>query len=190
MHTKFVLKMQHGEKGEVCKRQTRLLVCRTEEESFLEEMFSPVALYLVIKLIVSSRSQWGWAARDIDFEITFPNERLEKPVYIEMPAHLLSKSEYVGGVFRLRKSLYSLKHTSKFWSKLLIKTLSEFGLTEMNTVPCVFVGTTAVLLCYVDDSILFAADESCLENLYHKLGEHSRVNDLGKPKRFQRLDPT
>lgn len=63
-------------------------------------------------------------------------------------------------------------------------------MTEINTAPFLFVGTTAVLLGYVDHLILFAADEDTLNKLYQKAGKHFRVKELGKQKRFLVLDLT
>lgn len=60
----------------------------------------------------------------------------------------------------------------------------------MNTAPGVYVGNSAVMLCNVGDSMLFAADEHSLDNSYHELGKRFRVKNLGKLNRFLRLDLT
>lgn len=59
---------------------------------------------------------------------------------------------------------------------------------EMNTALFVFVGTSAIVQCYLDDLILFAGDEKFLDNLCPKLGQYFRVKDLGKPRGFLRLN--
>lgn len=58
----------------------------------------------------------------------------------------------------------------------------------MNTAPCVFIGLTAVVLCFVDDLGLFAANEDTWDNLYRRRRKQSRFKDLGKQKRFLELD--
>lgn len=50
-------------------------------------------------------------AWQFDFEKAFRSERLERPIYIETPASVLSRSEYGRRVFRLSKSLYGLEDT-------------------------------------------------------------------------------
>lgn len=60
----------------------------------------------------------------------------------------------------------------------------------MNTAPYVFVGTSTVVMCFVDDLFMFAADDDSLDNLYHKPGKHFHVQDIGKRKRFLQLDLT
>lgn len=105
-----------------------------------------------------------------------------------MPCHVLSRSEHGRRVFVLRGSLYRLINATETWNKLFFNTLLECGLAEMNRTPCVFIVTNAVVLCYVHNLTLFAADEYSLDNLYHKIGTHFSVKDRQKPNHFLRLD--
>lgn len=45
----------------------------------------------------------------------------------------------------------------------MFDTLSECCLKEMDTTPCVFIGKTAMVLCYVDDLIMLTKDESTID---------------------------
>lgn len=60
----------------------------------------------------------------------------------------------------------------------------------MNTAPYVFIGTNAVVQCYVDELFLLAANGNFLDSSYHKLGKRSWVIDDGKPKPSLRLNLT
>lgn len=53
MYTKFALKIKCDEKEETCKHKAHLVVCGNEEVNCQEEIFSPVAHYHVIKLMLS-----------------------------------------------------------------------------------------------------------------------------------------
>lgn len=87
-------------------------------------------------------------------------------------------------VFRFSKSMYGLKETERTWNKLLFETLTECSSKEMDTALCVFVGKTAVVMCYVADLILFSKDEGTIDALYRQLNNKFRLKDLVKPKRF------
>lgn len=100
----------------------------------------------------------------------FTNGRLERPIHVEMPSCVNSKSEHDGIVSLERSSLYCLKDVVRTSNELFFNTLSEFGLSEINTAPCVFVGSNAVVLCYVDKD---SSDSS-----YHKSGKHFPAKDL------------
>lgn len=82
-------------------------------------------------------------------------------------------------MFRLRKSLYRSRNGARTWNKLVLKILSECGLNEMNKAPCVSGGTSAVVLCFVDDLILSVADEDSLDSCIRNLGNVFKLGTLG-----------
>lgn len=91
-------------------------------------------------------------------------------------------------MFRLRRSIYGLRGTARIWNNLLFQILESCNLREMDTALCVFFGGNAILLCYVDDLLLLAADDSTLSTWYRELGKQFWVNDLGIPKQFLGLN--
>lgn len=145
----------------------------------LARKFYPVAYSFLIKLIFSLLIQRGCTARHTEFENAFPNARLERPVYVEMPLHVLSTSEHGGRVTGLRRGLYGLKVNVRTWEKLLFNTFKECKLIEMNIALCLFVVSIGIMLCYVDDLILLAADENFLNDLYDKRVRNVWSKDLG-----------
>lgn len=80
------------------------------------------------------------------------------------------------------------KRLGKNVEKLLLYKLPEYGLMEMDSAPCVPVGNKALVLCYVNDFILFAKDEGIIDVLYRELDKKFQARDLGKPIRFLGLD--
>lgn len=190
LHTKFVLKRKRDENNEISKYKARLVVCGNEEVESHEETFSPVAHYSVIKLIFCLCIQRNWTVKHIDFENAFPNGESERPVYVEMPSRMPTEQMQNKAVFRLRKSLYGLRDAARIWSKLLFQTLESCGLKEMETEPCVFVGDKVIIICYVDDLLIFAENQDIVDNLYRTLEKQFRVKDLGRPTRFLGLNIT
>lgn len=143
-----------------------------------------MAAYSVIKLVYSCTFQRNWTTLHVGFENPFPNGEQERPVYLELPSRAGLKVKQCKEVFRIRRSLYGLRDTATIWNKLLFQILELCGLREMDTAAWVFIGKKAIVLCYVDDLLLFAADESTLNTLYRKLGKRFPVMDLEKSTRL------
>lgn len=81
LYRKFELMIKRDVKGEVWKPKACLVVCGNKRVNYCEEMFSPVAHCIVIKLIFSLRIRRGWLARHIDFDNVVLKGRRERPVY-------------------------------------------------------------------------------------------------------------
>lgn len=101
MHTKYLLNMKRNEKSEVDKHKVRIVVRGNEQVIYQEEKFFSLASFFVVKQIVAFCIQRRWTAKLIEFKNAFRNGRLERPVYVKMSAHMLSKSKHDGTVFRL-----------------------------------------------------------------------------------------
>lgn len=54
----------------------------------------------------------------------------------------------------------------------------------MSNALCVFSGRNVAVLSYVDDLIMFKADEDSIDNLYYQPGQQFQVNDLQKSTQF------
>lgn len=84
--------------------------------------------------------------------------------------------------------MYGLKDAARTWNKLLLDTFSECGLKKMSSAPCEFFRKEEVIFCYVDDPVLLANVEDATDALYRQLDNKFRVEDLGKPRHFLRLE--
>lgn len=109
MNTKSVLKRKRDENGDIAKYKARLVICENEEERCQEDTFSPVAHQFMIKLILCLSLQQEWIARHVDFENAFPNGRLERSVFAEMPKSMFPKKRSENEVLKFRRSSYGLK---------------------------------------------------------------------------------
>lgn len=114
LHTKFVLKRKRDEHGAVSLHKARLVIFCNEQTDFNEDSFSPVTVYTVAKAMICLALQKGGHARHFDFESTFHNGRLERPVYAEIPrcyydeGMTKDKSEHSKYIPKLKRSLYGL----------------------------------------------------------------------------------
>lgn len=72
------------------------------------EIFSPVAKYTFIRILLALIAHFDWALDQLDVKITFHNGDLVEIIYINQPKdyELKSKTEKV---CLLKKSIYELK---------------------------------------------------------------------------------
>lgn len=151
---------KRGEEEAVRKDKVHFVVRRNQEVVFQGSLLSPISHKFVNNFMFGLSIQKGWRARHNNFYNAFINRQLERVGYVQMHAHVLSKSERGGKVCRLRKRVYGLKDAARTCSKLMLDTLSECCLKEMDIALFVSVNGKAVVLCNVDDLTLFPKDNS------------------------------
>ena len=89
-------------------------------------------------------------------------EKSRQGVFIEMPRGFTKP----GKVLKLRKSLYGLKQAPMIWFNHLKSKLIQLGFTQCVDVDqCLFVSDKVILLCYVDDCLMYAKSPQDLQDL-------------------------
>jgi hypothetical protein len=115
----------------------------------------------------------GLLSKSIDFELAFPQDDLEVPVYME----LLIGFDAPNGenckfyVLRLYKSLYDLKQAGYNWFAKLNNGLQDCGFVQSNIDRCVFFEPGWIILTYVDDCIIIGDKSDCINKLIQSLHE-------------------
>lgn len=184
LHTKFALKKKRDESGIVRKYQARLVVCGNEEEDEGLDNFSPVSEFAIVKLILCIAIQRGWKMRHIDFQNAFPHGKLERPVFAELPKHIYPDEEGETSVMLLQRSLYGLRDATRIWNDLLTKHFEKAGMKILKSTPCVFHAKGIITVCYVDNLLVFAKEDSAIERLKLRLSGTLVLKDLGRPSQF------
>lgn len=64
------------------------------------------------------------------------------------------------------------------------------GLKKMKTVPCDITKDKIIVLCYIDDFLLFTEREGLTLETLNRLNTKHRVKDLGEPTQFLDLNLT
>jgi hypothetical protein len=107
VNSKWIYKIKHIVEGSI-KRQKMRFVARgfSQEEGIdYEEIFSLVARYTSIQMIISPATSMGWRLHQMDVKTTFLNREIEEEVFIE--CFMIHEME--SHVCRLKKALYGLK---------------------------------------------------------------------------------
>lgn len=56
---------------------------------------------------------------------------------------------------KLKRSLYGLWDAARIWYDLLTKRFNAAGLAQLHTVPRIFRAADTLVICYVDDLLVF-----------------------------------
>lgn len=136
LHTKIVLHRKRNQFGDKEKYNAGLEVCGSEEEDNVNDWFSPVVYYTLIKLLLFFGHSMGWKMRPFDIQNAFLNEKSERPVYAELSRHLFTNAKRYIVFMKLQRSLYGAKVASKICFSLITGKLADAGMKEMQSATC------------------------------------------------------
>ena len=74
-----------------------------------------------------------------------------------------------GKVLKLRKTLYGLRQSPRAFWKYLVKKMEACSMPQSKLDPCLFIGLKVICICYVDDLIFWARNESDIHTLASQL---------------------
>ena len=123
-----------------------------------------------------------------DVENAFLNGELEEEVFTDLPPRFKVDPE-INKVFKLKRTLYDLKQSSKAWFKRFDKAVTCNGFNQNQVNHTMFYkhkgnDKVVVLIVYVDDIILTGNDKTKLTFVKKKLADDFQIKDLGTLKYF------
>lgn len=104
----------------------------------------------------------------------------DKHVYVRYPPGRKVPSKCL----KLRKSLYSLRHSAKLWLTKAVNICHELGFQECPDEPCILRRDATMILLYVDDILIVGCDISYINLVKQSLAERISIRDLGEAKHF------
>ena len=109
----------------------------------------------------------GLKSKQGDITAAFVHADIEEGenIYVEMP-HGFRKQ---GKVLKLKKTLYGLHQSPRAFWLYLTKKMNSCGMVQSTFDPCLFIGAKVMCICYVDDLIFWALDESNINELTDQL---------------------
>jgi hypothetical protein len=82
------------------------------------------------------------------------------PTYLDVPAGFLVEGDAGDYILELQKTLYGLRQAGLNWFETLKQHLLSIGFKQSSIDQCCFIWDSLVLLCYVDDCLLFCSDNN------------------------------
>ncbi|UYV68298.1 hypothetical protein LAZ67_5003753 [Cordylochernes scorpioides] len=137
------------------------------------DTFSPVVRYDSLRILLSHAASERMFLKQFDVKTAFLNGELEKLVYLEQPEGYKRDDN---SCYRLHKSLYGLKQSSRNWNKKFTNFLNSHNFKTSDADPCIFIGThndsNVILALYVDDGIILSKDKEAIAIIMDEL-EHA-----------------
>jgi hypothetical protein len=139
------------------------------------DTYAPVIMWASVHLLLVVAKIHGLESKSIDFILAFPQEDLDVPVYMELPAGVNPTNVSDGNrhkyVLKLNKSLYGLKQAGYNWFKKLREGLITRDFIQSQVDKCVFYRKDCIVLIYVDDCIILGKDMAIVDAVISSLKE-------------------
>ncbi|GBP64177.1 Retrovirus-related Pol polyprotein from transposon TNT 1-94 [Eumeta japonica] len=176
---KWVFKRKTDHSGNVLRYKARLVIKGYAQRwgSDYEEIYSPVVKYTTIRYLFALAARYGLEIDQMDAVSAFLQGEIDRDIYMQQPEEYKQGEE----VCILHKSIYGLKQASRLWNVKLNSVLQKLDMQQSRTDPCVYynVEKNTYIAIWVDDIILFTAQESAKTLLKEKLKEHFEMKDIG-----------
>ena len=167
----------------VYKWKARLNVHGGQQEKGVNynDTYSPVVSWFSIRLLLVMSLLNGWATRQIDFVLAFPQATIEFDLYMKLPAGtVLAQGNAETHVLLLHKNLYGQKQAGRVWNAHLDEGLSKIAFIKSSIDGCVYTRGSMMFMVYVDDGILIGKTSSDIDKVIKQLSKHYDITDEGQ----------
>lgn len=186
--SKWVYKIKFKPNGEVERYKARLVAkgfSQVEGVDF-HETFAPVAKLVTISCLLAVAVKKCWEIQQLDVNNAFLHGDLHEDVYMHVPQGFAKPGDT--RMCKLKKSLYSLRQTSRNWYHKFTTALLSMGFTQSHADHSLFIyskGTSYVAaLIYVDDVLLVGNDHEKIHTIKAFLDDKFGIKDFGSIKFF------
>ena len=130
------------------------------------ESFAPVISWHTIRLMLTLSCFLGLHTTCVDFSNAFAQADIPEGqhVYIQVP-HGFENEFPKDSCLKLNKSLYGQLDAARLWYEKLRDGLKARGLVPSKVDPCLFLSKKIIVICYVDDCLIFAKDQKDIDDL-------------------------
>ncbi|SAM85284.1 uncharacterized protein UBRO_21013 [Ustilago bromivora] len=136
------------------------------------EKFAPVVPHNAIQAVLVITAKFDWELNSFDMKQAYLNAKLEHDIYLKPPE---GTNVLLGKVYKLVKSLYSLKQFLREWYKELDSHLRGTGNNQV------------VILVYVNDMLIAAPQRSQVDAIKQAVVKKWKIEDNGSVKEFLKI---
>lgn len=191
LDTKWVFTYKNLESNIDERYKARLCVRGFAQEKDIDysDIYSPVASMNTIRTFLVVGNQFNYYFEQLDVKTAFLNAPLVEDVFIYPPKGVACES---GKVFKLNKSLYGLKQSSKCWNDEINIYLLKLGFMRSINDFCMYSlhhdRGNVYLLIYVDDIVISGPNIDLINEVKNKLMTKFKMKDKGNLKYFLGLE--
>ena len=149
------------------------------------EMHSPVVRLETICTILAIAITKGLEIQQMDVKGAYLNGTLKETIYMHQPNRYNNGS---GRVYKLIKTLYGLKQSSREWNTKLNEKMWGQGFQRLWSEPCTYTHSTnnkiAIVTVWVDNLLLFADSVETMDKMKNDIRQEWDVTDMGEPTKI------
>jgi len=121
----------------------------------------------------------GLHMRIVDFTLMYTQAPIIVDIFLDLPAGFNINGNRKDYVLRLKKNLYGLKQAGLSWFEMLCDHPVFLGFKQSDSDPCFFYHDELILICYVDDCLMFSPLKEDVDLLITALKEMFVLTDKG-----------
>lgn len=73
-----------------------------------------------------------------------------------------------------------LKDAENPWNEHFFREFQNVDLKEMRSTPCIFLKMNLIVVCYVDDPVIFGRTAKATDEFKNAMRRKLKINDLGR----------
>lgn len=179
--SKWVYKVKRNTDDSIDRFRARVVARGFTQEYGVDylETFSPVVRFASVRVILAIAAKLKLTLKQFDVKTAFLYGDLQEDIYVKQPSGFDDGS---GRVFKLKKSLYGLKQSSKCWNDKFTKFIEKFGFTACKSDACVFIsnkdGNFIILAIYVDDGLIAGSNQKVIDSVIEHLRDAFEVKAM------------
>nr|GEX52863.1 zinc finger, CCHC-type [Tanacetum cinerariifolium] len=185
IRSKWVFKKKLNPCGSINAFKARLVSKGDRQREGLDyfDTYASVARISSIRTLIAISAIKGLYVHQMDVKTTFLNGYLHEEVYMKQPEGFVIQGQE-NKVYRLVKSLYSLKKAPKQWHERFDTTVISFGFKHNSADRCIYTKSmkdyTVVICLYVDDMLIISTTINGISETKSYLSSNFKIKDLGE----------
>ena len=171
---RWVYKLKISPKKEVERFRARIVLKGYSQRKNIDykELYALVCRFEVIRYILRIALRENLVSYQCDVKVAFLNSDIDVPLYMDQPEGFEENNDLVCFLIR---AIYGARQSPRCFYKRMKTILSNLGLKQSSTDPCVFFGNKAhrlILALHVDDSVVVGKSEGVIISFLNELKHH------------------
>jgi hypothetical protein len=133
------------------------------------ETWAPVVQWSTVRIIMILAIKLNLISVQCDITTAFVHDRVppSETIYVHQPCgfHRSNGDE----VLRLKRTLYCLKQSFRYFFQYLTERLIKQGLTTSALDPCLFLSKTLIVVIYVDDILIYGKSHAEIDEFIESM---------------------
>ncbi len=133
------------------------------------ETWAPVVQWSTVRIVIILAIKLNLISIQCDITAAFVHGQVPptEAIYVHQPHGFhCGKGDKV---LRLKRTLYGLKQSSRYFFKYLTERLVKQGLSASNLDPCLFISKSLIVIVYVDDTLIYGKSIKEIDHLMKNL---------------------